>query len=224
MTVNLNDVTSWIKEIFYRLRKLESGAFLENSSITQGRMRFIGGLLLIDSGGTLQVVGHINGAGDFIWTGPWALKGEGEITGNFSLTGNLDVVDDGRITVGDIEIRDGKIYVGTGASQIVIDGATGRIVAGNMAMDPTVGGGALTYQNGAQVFTDADTIQVFKGNSVVQVTDDYARLQTGGNVVEINGSGVRMSLAAIPVQSGTGLPAGVLFINASGYLRRSDGS
>jgi hypothetical protein len=210
-----------------RLDKLEAllrSRFLERSSIDNGRLRFIGGLLLIDSGGTLQVVGHINGAGDFIWTGPWALKGEGEITGNVSLTGNLDVVDDGRISVGDIEIRDGKIYVGTGASQIVIDGATGRIVAGNMAMDPTVGGGALTYQNGAQVFTDADTIQVFKGNSVVQVTDDYARLQNGGNVVEINPDGVRVSLGAVPTVSGTGLPLNTAIFTTAGYLRRSDGT
>ncbi|WP_153001335.1 M23 family metallopeptidase [Microbacterium testaceum] len=194
----MNDVAGWIRDIFYRLRKLESGAFLENSSVTNGRLRFIGGLLLIDSGGTLQVVGHLSGDGDFVWSGPWAFTGAGEITGNVDLTGNLDVVDSGKITVGNIRIEGGKIYVGTGSAQIVIDGATGKITAGNMTMDPTTSGGALTFQNGAQVFTDTDTIQLYKGNSVVQVSEDYARLQNGGDVVEIDGDGVRISPGGIP--------------------------
>lgn len=224
MGTSLNDTSGWIKDIFYRLRKLESGSFLESSSISHGRMRFIGGLLLIDSGGTLQVVGHFNGDGDFVWSGPWAFTGAGEITGNVDLTGNLDVVDDGKITVGNIRIEGGKIYVGTGSAQIVIDGATGKITAGNMSMDPTVSGGALTFANGAQVFTDAGTVQVFKGNSVVQVSDGYARLQNGGSVVQIDPAGIRMSPGAVSTESGTGLPEGVMIHGADGYVRKSDGS
>jgi hypothetical protein len=206
-------------------RKLErymSGAWLENASVSNGRLRFIGGLLLIDSGGTLEVIGHFNGTGDFEWSGPWKFdSGDGEIAGNVKLTGDFDLT--GKFTSGNVRIEDGKIYVGTGAAQIVIDGATGKITAGNMSMDPTVSGGALTFANGAQVFTDADTVQLYKGNSVVQVTDSYARLQNGGNVVEISESGVRMSLAALGTYSAadTSIPVGTLRITSAGILERA---
>jgi hypothetical protein len=186
MTVNLNDVTSWIKEIFYRLRKLESGAFLENSSITQGRMRFIGGLLLIDSGGTLQVVGHVNGDGDFVWSGPWAFTGEGEITGDVALTGNLEVLDDGTIKVGNIELRDGKVFVGTGASQIVIDGAIGKITAGDVEIE-------------------LDKITVGGGDSPATLEDGALGFQTGGRVeADETNNGVMMTVGANKVYVGTG--------------------
>lgn len=220
---DLSDVTYWMRKLIYRLERLEYGTMLENSSITEGRMRFIGGLLLIDSGGTLQVIGHFNGQGDFKWSGPWKFdSGDGEIAGDVKLTGDFDLT--GKLTAGNVRIEDGKIYVGTGAAQIVIDGATGKIAAGNMTMDPTVSGGALTFANGAQVFTDADTVQLFKGNSVVQVAGDYARLQNGGDVVQIDGDGIRMSPGAIPALPNTGLPANTLLLSTDGYLRRSDGT
>ncbi|KTS09914.1 hypothetical protein [Microbacterium testaceum] len=225
MAESLNEFGQWILDIKRQIARLKSGAFLENASVTNGRLRFIGGLLLIDSGGTLQVVGHLNGDGDFVWSGPWAFTGEGEITGNVDLTGNLDVVDSGKITIGNIRIENGKIYVGTGSAQIVIDGATGKITAGNMSMDPTVSGGALTFANGAQVFTDSSTIQVYKGNSVAQISDSYARIQHGGDVVQIDGAGIRMSPGAVPSEPNTGLPIpNVLLLGTGGYLRKSDGT
>ena len=124
MAASLNDVTGWIKDIFYRLRKLESGAFLENSSITNGRLRIIGGTLLVDSGGLVQIVGTlqvdgttsvtgtftvsgpttVTGAfqvsgpttvtGSFDVSGPWKLIGAGEITGNYTVTGKVTQVGD----------------------------------------------------------------------------------------------------------------------------------
>ena len=55
--VDLKDAWGWIRRIIHRLERLESGAFLERSSITNGRMRFIGGTLRGDSGATLDWVG-----------------------------------------------------------------------------------------------------------------------------------------------------------------------
>ncbi|MEW1706601.1 hypothetical protein AB0230_05085 [Microbacterium sp. NPDC089190] len=237
MAQNLNDAFAWIRDLHTEVARLKSGAFLENSSVSQGRMRFIGGLLLIDSGGTLQVVGRFDGTGDFEWSGPWRFNsGDGEIAGNVKLTGDFDltgqmdvtggieILGPGKIKVGNVVIENGKITAGTGAAQVTIDGETGKVSAGDMTMDPTVSGGALTFANGAQVFTDAGTVQLYKGNSVVQVTDGYARLQNGGNVVEINANGIRMSPGAVPARTGTGLPAGVMMHGADGYVRKSDGS
>ncbi|MEW1708002.1 hypothetical protein AB0230_12285 [Microbacterium sp. NPDC089190] len=218
--------------------RLKSGALLQNSSISEGRMRFIGGLLLIDSGGTLQVVGRFDGTGNFEWSGPWKFdSGDGEIAGNVKLTGDFDltgqmdvtggieILGPGKIKVGNVIIENGRITAGTGAAQVTIDGETGKVTAGDMTMDPTVSGGALTFANGAQVFTDDDTVQLYKGSSVVQVTDSYARLQNGGDVVEINDNGIRMSPGAIPTTPGTGLPVpGVLIQAPNGYVRKSDGT
>lgn len=226
-----------ISKIVQRLDALEKGNPLESASVTRGRLRFIGGLLLIDSGGTLQVIGRFDGTGNFEWSGPWKFdSGDGEIAGNVNLTGDFDltgqmnvtggieILGAGKIKVGNVIIENGKITAGTGSARVVIDGATGKVTAGDMSMDPTVSGGALTFANGAQVFTDSGTVQVFKGNSVVQVTDGYARLQNGGSVVQIDPAGIRMTPGAIGTQSGTGLPANTLLIGTDGYLRRSNGT
>jgi hypothetical protein len=222
---DLTDVTAWIKRIIYRLDRLEGGAMLERSSISNGRMRFIGGLLLIDSGGTLTVIGHLNGEGDFVWTGPWAFTGPGEITGNVDVTGSLELLDNGSLRVGGVLITPlsgGRIEVG-GPGGVVIDGSTGRVTAGNLNLDPTVSGGAVVFANGAQVFTDATTIQVFKGNSVAQISNDYARIQHGGEVVEISGAGVRISPSALGTYSAAtaGVPVGTLRITGAGHLERA---
>ncbi|MEW1706602.1 hypothetical protein AB0230_05090 [Microbacterium sp. NPDC089190] len=203
---DLSDAFWWIRRLIFRVDRLEAGSMLENSSISNGRMRFIGGLLLIDEGGALQVVGRLDGNGNFEWSGPWRFdSGNGEISGDVKLTGEFDLI--GRLINGDIRIEGNRIHVG------------------GMTLDPTDHGGSVTFPNGSQVFTDDDTIQVFKGNSVMQVSDDYARLQNGGNVVEIDPMGIRMSPAAIPSTPGTGLPiAGVVIQSAMGYLRKSDGT
>lgn len=222
---NLNDVVGWIKDIYRELARLKSGAFLENSSITNGRLRLIGGLLLVDAGGELRVVGSLNGDGTFSWTGSATYTGPATFNGPVTIAETLDVtaetrlrgettieglarllselVVEGKITAGNVRIEGGKIYVGAGAALVVIDGATGRVTAGNVTLDPTVSGGALTFANGAQVFTDADTVQLFKGNSVVQVADGYAKLQHGGEVVQLDDDGLRASIGALGSASST---------------------
>lgn len=190
MATSLNDVTGWIKDIYRRLRRLESGTFLESSSISSGRMRFIGGLLLIDSGGTLQVVGHLNGDGDFVWHGPWAFTGAGEITGDVDLTGNLDVLDDGAISAGGILIKDGKIYVGTGANRIVIDGATGKLLVGDMALDPNNHGGYIKMPNGAEVLGYGANVELYSAGAVKNgliVTPTGAKVQTLPSATSMSG-------------------------------------
>lgn len=204
MAQNLNDAFAWIRDLYTEVARLKSGAFLENSSVSQGRMRFIGGLLLIDSGGTLQVIGHFNGEGDFEWSGPWKFdSGDGEIAGNVKLTGDFDLI--GRLINGDVRIEGNRIHIG------------------GMLLDPSAHGGAVVFPNGAQVFTDVDTVQLFKGNSVVQVSDDYARLQYGGNVLEIREEGVRVSLAALGTYSAAemSVPVGTLRLTSAGALERA---
>ncbi|WP_367147229.1 M23 family metallopeptidase [Microbacterium proteolyticum] len=250
---NLNDIVGWIEDIKRQIARLKSGAFLENASITNGRLRLIAGLLRLDSGARLE------GVGTFDWTGPGSIAGDWEVLaggvirvggvlispigggrimvgagpngiildgGAGSLTNGNVTIQGGKVTAGTgaaqvvIDGATGKVTVGTGSKQVVIDGATGKITAGKLAVDPEKSGGSIVFENGAEVFTDATTIQVFKGNSVAQVSDDYARIQHGGDVVEIDGAGVRISPGAIaPAASSDGL--GWLAIEvATGRLRR----
>ncbi|MDI9889980.1 M23 family metallopeptidase [Microbacterium sp. IEGM 1404] len=228
---DLTDAAAWIGRIIFRLDRLEGGAMLENASVTDGRFRFIRGLLRLDSGARLE------GVGTFDWTGPGSIAGNWEVldggvikvggvlispvgggrimigagpngiildggTGSFT-NGNVKI-EGGKITAGTgtaqvvVDGATGIVTVGTGAAKVTIDGATGKIIAGKLTVDPQKSGGAVTFENGAEVFTDADTIQVFKGNSVVQISDDYAKIQHGGDVIEIDGEGIRMSPGAVP--------------------------
>lgn len=165
---NLNDAFRWINEIFRELARLKSGAFLENSSISNGRMRFIGGLLRVDSGGrveivgTLQVDGESTVTGQFTVDGPFTFNGDGSITGALTISGPVEITGDvdltGIMTVtGDIVVTGtGKIRIG----DVVIE--DGKITAGNVVMEKdkiTIGGpmpatlenGEFTLGNGAKV-------------------------------------------------------------------------
>jgi len=53
-------------------------------------------------------------------------------------------------------------------------------------------GGAVTFANGAQVFTNADSVQLFNGNGVVQVDGTGVTVQWGGNALRVDSTGVRL--------------------------------
>jgi hypothetical protein len=155
MARDLNEAWGWIQKLISRVSRLESGAMLENSSITNGRMRFIGGLLRLDSGALLEVVGtfrligsllmltatgsvNLNGPVNISGTqtvtgilnvnGPWNLAGTGGITGNVSSTGNWTQTGNYTLTGA------GKINVGTG-----------------MFLGPTSRGPGLEFDDGSTV-------------------------------------------------------------------------
>lgn len=185
MARNLADAWSWIDKIVRRLSRLESGAMLENASITSGRLRIIGGTLRVDSGGSVVIVGtlSIDGAttvtGSFKVTGPWRLEGDGTITGNVVGSGTLtwngswNLNGAGKIA-GNVDVT----------GNLDVQGA-GRVKVGGMTLDPTIAGGAVTFPNGAQVFTNGSTIQVYLGNGVVQVSDAEVKMQLGGTSLRL---------------------------------------
>ncbi|MFF8187740.1 hypothetical protein ACF044_10830 [Microbacterium sp. NPDC016588] len=252
MAVSLNDVTGWIKDIFYRLRKLESGAFLENSSITNGRLRIIGGTLLVDSGGQLIVVGtaSVDGSmsisGTFLLTGSgWRIVGSGSIEGPTTVIGTLRVDGDTRFT-GNLSLE-GDIAL-TGNMGIA---AGGRFTAGDVTIEEdevTVGGGsspatlrdgALSFATGGKVEADTSVggarlsagtavvnvgavASIRKGPSSVIVAPDTVTLNAAGGG-DIDMIG-SVHIPGIPTASGTGLPLNTLLVTTSGYLRRSDGT
>lgn len=217
MVDDLSDYYSELRRLRKDVDRLQVATPLQSASIGSGGIRvYGGGVIKIENGGLditgeAVISGALRGDGTIDWTG------DVDFSGPVEITGTLDVTAETRLR-GDTTIE-GRTRL---LSELEVEG---KISAGDMTMDPEVSGGALTFANGAQVFTDADTIQVFKGNAVVQVSGSYARIQYGGNVVQIDANGIRMSPGAVAPLPNTGLPmANILLLGEGGYLRKSDGS
>lgn len=187
---DLTDAFFWIRKLIYRVDRLEGGAMLENSSITSGRMRFIGGLLRVDSGGrveivgTLQVDGESTITGQFNVVGPFSLTGDGEITGQLTISGPVSIT-------GDIDLT--GIMTVTG--DIVVTG-TGKIRIGDMVLDPSVAGGALVYGNGSRLEADGTNngIRLIAGDSIVNV-GAVASIRKGPSSVIVSPDSVTVNAA-----------------------------
>ena len=172
MAFDLNDAWGWIQKLISRVSRLESGAMLENSSITNGRMRFIGGTLRVDSGGRLELEGTLEGGGTFIWTGTltnngplvqngtWKLNGAGEIAGNAA-------------------ILPGGTFTVQGAQPIVLSvvGGTARMAVGSGYLAGVTNGVAVVYPSGGQIVATSAGASVLFGSSSVSVSSDGVDIQ-----------------------------------------------
>lgn len=198
---NLNDNYGWITELKDELARLKSGAFLENSSISDGQLRLIRATLLMQGGALLK------GEGTFDWTGPGSIAGNWEVLGGGVIRvggvlispvgggrimigqGPVGIILDGgagTLTMGNIRLEGGKVYVGTGANQVVIDGATGEVQVGtSMKLDPSTDGGAVLFSNLAKLFSNASAIGMRKGNSSVTIGETLASMLVGGKSLSI---------------------------------------
>jgi hypothetical protein len=206
----LDDLSrSEVAEIRRLIRELSMAAPLQNASIGAGGLRVYGGGVITIENGGLKVTGTAEIIGELIATGVVNFEGEVNITGPLDVSGLVTLMSDlvvasgGKIKAGTIELNpDGSAKFGT----LLIDNlgkvtlqndltvaAGGKIKVGSsMTLDPSVSSGALVFSNGAQVFTDSTTIQVYKGTSAVTVADGTATLQgNGSNYVRVDSSGVR---------------------------------
>lgn len=214
MAKDLNALWDWIPKLVRRIERLESGALLENSSITGGRMRFIGGLLLIDSGGTLQIVGQVVGNGEFRWTGPWRLEGPGTIagdvnqTGNTTQRGNVSLTGGGKVTAGNVTVEPNRVTVGSAWLE----------------------NGELVLSNGAKVAVGltggTSSIGLVPGGSAdISVNTLTAWLRATGAAISVTTGQARIAAPNIFMPDlPTGAPAGakaVLVDPATGKLYRA---
>lgn len=107
----------------------EDGLIVEGTALVTGLLHVIG-RVLVQGLGTLEVSSLI------------------DLSGMLRVLGEILVPEGGKITVGDIRIEGGKIYVG---ASIVIDGTSGRITAGGLTIDPEEAGGAIGFGGGARL-------------------------------------------------------------------------
>lgn len=213
--MNLQDLANRVQDRFEKLertiRELATGSPLQSASVTKGRVRFIGGLLRIDSGGRVEIVGtleidgtttvtgtftvtgpwsldgdgtiagDVTGTGELVWNGPWDLNGPGTIAGNADITGTLTLLKD--LIVSSV----GKIEV-QGTNPIRL-----RQVGGLARMD--LGGTASIWSGG-----DGVTINATNGG--------FINVYSGG--VDIGGAGETVDIiGTVKMQSLSPKPAGV---------------
>lgn len=226
MAHDLNDLWGWIQKLIRRVSRLESGAMLENSSITGGRMRFIGGLLRLDSGALLELVGQWrffgNGAitGDVVAEGKWTQNGLWEFNGDGDIFGDVDLV--GILKSGNVRIEDGKIYVGVAGNLIVIDGTTGKITAGAMTIDPSSKGGSVKFSGGPEVYASGAQLSLYSGlGAFIELNGTMAKINgPGARWLEVNSTGFKFVNLPTKTAAATGLTAGAMHVDASGNVFR----
>lgn len=225
---NLNDSPE--QRTAKRFAALEAQAPVGSTSITKpdGRLRVAslngilaqsipGGGAAITVDGRQTVTGTLDGTGTFTWTGPVNIGGTCTISGPLNVTGN--VTTSGSFTNSGTFTNNGATNL-NGATTVKGDlnvTTPGKIKVGSsMTLDPSVSSGAVVFSNGAQVFTDATTIQVYKGNGVVQISNTEAKLQLGGMSVSLTPSGLR--LGGVPKATKAGIPAGCYYKGTDGLV------
>ncbi|CAN7221299.1 hypothetical protein LJR044_003162 [Microbacterium foliorum] len=203
---------------------------LESASVTSGRVRFIGGLLRVDSGGRVEIDGTFVGAGGMTWTGtvtlestftqngPWFLNGPGTISGNVTQTGNTNqqgnvaLAGGGKLTAGNVTVEPNKVTVGTAPNAAVLQN------------------GELALSNGAKVAVGltggSSSIGLLPGGSAdISVNTLTAWLRATGSTISVTTAQASISapnifMANLP----TGAPAGakaVLVDPSNGKLYRA---
>lgn len=184
---DLNNAWDWILRLIRRIERLESGAILENSSITEGRMRFIGGLLRIDSGGRVEIVGTleidgnttINGVFHLSATSDWTIDGNGVINGNVTISGNFDVTSGGKITAGNVTIEPDKITIGTGSTAATLQNGEFQLSNGaKLAVGLTGGTSSIGLIPGGGVDISANTLTAWLRaiGATISVSTSTARI------------------------------------------------
>lgn len=206
---NLADLGAWISGLVRRVERLESGAFLEKSSITNGRMRFIGGTLRVDSGGRVEIVGTLRVDGDWRFVGDGAITGDVVAEGRWTQNGDWEFNGEGDIA-GDVEVT-GDINVTGG----------GKIKAGDIILNPSSNGGAI--QVGTH-FIDgrAGSLGFYAfGHFVVLNNGGVSIVTASGKSVVLSASGIQFGgLPTVVSSLAGGAAVGTMWLNTSGQAYR----
>lgn len=167
MAVDLNDLWGWVQKLVARVSRLESGAMLENSSITNGRMRFIGGLLRVDSGGRVEIVGTLEGEGPLGWVGLAAFDGPVEITDTLDVTAStrlrntLDVTGPTTLNATVQLLKDMLVKAG---GKIVIEGSP------SIELSQAGGVATLAFGDGPRVYSQGTIVRMDAGPGTSRVS------------------------------------------------------
>lgn len=163
------DVWRELREMKRKIARLESGSMLENSSITRGRFRVIGGEFKVDENGLFTLEGTFNQAGDY----------------NVKDGGVVTVEAGGEVVVnGPVPVRLKQGNVGGVAQAMMQFGASNTAIYANSA-----GGNVnLVVQAGAtRLQLNADGI--FVGDLPTEGAASYVGITAGGKLVKLASGG-----------------------------------
>lgn len=214
-----------------RLRRVESAAPIGYSSVTRGGLRIAsaqgltaqsvpGGAPAIDVTGRQRVSGLLDGDGTFTWTGPVNIGGSCTISGPLNVTGN--VTTSGSFTNSGTFTNNGATNL-NGATTVKGDlnvVSPGKIKAGNLTIDPVTGSGSVLFSNGAQLYTNGSSVQLFIGAVSVTLTATQATIGTGGKSVILSASGHTLGGLSTITTAASGLPVGAMHVSSSNVLSR----
>lgn len=233
MSAESQDGEIW--KLWRAVRELQTASPLERSAVQNGRVRFIGGELRIDSGGqlviegTLSVDGVSTVTGSFTVSGPWSMTGNGTITGATSITGNTTIT--GKL------VQDGLWELnGNGKIAGTVD-VSGRVNVGSaMALDPSADGGSVLFGS-SSLKAASGGISMQTPNSMVVANSSQAAIGYGLTIVEaasgavtlyVNGdlraqftaAAARVRLPTRTSALANGAPVGTVWSDTSGNLYR----
>lgn len=170
-----------------------------------------GGFVNINGGGYLNIDGDLTGDGDFDWTGTLKQTGKSTFTGPTVFTGTINATGNtawsGTMSiVGDI---------------IVLPG--GKIIVGNMVIDPTSNGGSVKFAGGPEVYAAGSKLSLYSGlGAFIELDGAMAKINgPGARWLEVNSSGFRfVNLPTIPRASANNATVGTLYVDTAGVAYR----
>lgn len=232
MISNPND--SALEKRVAALEELLRANPFESASVKNGRLRFIGGLLRVDSGGRVQIVGtleidgHTTSTGVFDINGPWDLAGDGTITGNVSIAGNVTAT--GEWTqIGEWHLNGNGSITGnvdiTGLLTLMSNlrvSTLGKIIVNGADGDTVLQDSRITFANGGALRADSAGVQVVQGNAQVAAFAGLARLRAGIRTLSVSDTGgyTITGLPTIPRASANNATVGTLYVDSSGSMYR----
>lgn len=180
-----------------RVDRLENGAPLRATSVSGGQTRFIGpnSIIVVGSGrvdGTWLVNGHLQGAGEMNWTGPWQMLGNGSILGNLvtsgttTLGGSVLVTGDTTVagnfgTIGDTTLGGTVHIVGDTELDADLSLGSGRILVGPITID-TYGDYGGRIASSGYLDMVGSVVRMLAGQAIIT-----GGLQTGATIRAENG-------------------------------------
>lgn len=194
---------SEFRDLKDRVRRLEVGTPLYSASVTEGRLRFIGGLLRVDSGGRVEIVGTLEVDGNTTVTGPFSVEGTWTLEGNGDITGDVDLSGDMNVT-GDVEVLSG-----------------GRIKIGDIILNPTDEGGSLDFGGGKKIHAGSGFLGMYNGSSFIAFNSSGVAISgSSGPIVTVGPGGLQVSSLPTIDQSfvAGSFPGAIVYW--SGELRR----
>lgn len=161
-----------------------------------------------DLDGATTISGPTSVTGEFTVTGPTDLNGPTTVAGDTTVTGQFDV--DGPMkTTGTLSVE------GITTLKNDLNVTTGKIVAGEVTIDPGYLDGSVRFANGSYLAATPNGAQLIRGSGAVTVSGSQADMGVGGNSIIVNTTGTFLNGLPTTTESAN------LYISESGRVYRS---